>query len=65
MVEIIFGIIIPYNHLQCPLESNLWVHFDYSLICLRILVNNNNKYSYYKFINGNSNSAYLLTDYTR
>ena len=54
MVEIIFGIcmlIIPYNHLQCPLESNLWVHFEYSSICLRILANNNNKYSYYKFIN--------------
>ena len=48
-----------------PVEPGFEVHFDYSLIFFPIFVNNNNKYSYYKFINGNSNSAYLLTDYTR
>ena len=43
---------ISYSESAYSTPYSLWKHtcFEYSLICLTIFVNNNNKYSYYKCI---------------
>ena len=43
-----------------PVEPGFEVHFDYSLIFFPIFVNNNNKYSYYKFINAKFEFSILV-----
>ena len=39
-----------FTYVLYPLEAGFWVHFEFSLTCLPIFVNNNNEYSYKKFI---------------
>ena len=43
-----------------PLEVGFWVYFLFLILCLPIIVNNNNKYSYWKFINAKFEISMLV-----
>ena len=48
-------------YLSYPLKPDFEVHFDYSVFCFPIFVINNfNKYSYYKFINAKFEFSILV-----